>query len=177
MTLPVLTFRSCRVNEVKRCSAPTETSSERDNCTYLHVDLVAAENNGNVLANTLKITVPVGDILVGNAGGNIEHDDTALALNVVTIAETTELLLTGGIPDVEADRAEVGGERERVDLDTEGGCTMVATRSGSVRGSRRDSNAYQCTSSRIHRSSGANKERKISTRSRSNRRDKCWDAP
>ena len=117
--------------------------------------------------------MPVRDVLVGDAGGDIEHDDTALSLDVVTVTETTELLLASGIPDVEADRAEVGGERERVDLDTEGGCTMVATRSGSVRGSRRDSNAYQCTSSRIHRSSGANKERKISTRSRSNRRDNC----
>ena len=144
---------------------------------HLHVDLVTAENNGDVLTDALEVAVPVGDVLVGDAGGDVEHDDTALALNVVTIAETTKLLLTGGIPDVEADRAEVGGERERVDLDTEGGCTMVATRSGSVRGSRRDSSAYQCTSSRIHRSSGANKERKISTRSRSNGRDKCWDAP
>ena len=141
--------------------------------THLDVDLVIAEDDRDVLANTLKITVPVRYVLVGDAGGDVEHDDTALALNVVTIAETTELLLTGGIPDVEADRAEVGGERERVDLDTEGGYTMAATRSGSVRGSRRDSNAYQCTSSRIHRSSGANKERTISTRSRSNRRDKC----
>ena len=112
------------MNEVKRCSAPTETSSEHAHSTYLHIDLVAAENNGNVLANTLKITVPVGDVLVGNAGGNIEHDDTALALNVVTIAETTKLLLTGGIPDVEADRAEVGREGQRVHLDTEGGWEM-----------------------------------------------------
>ena len=150
--------------------------SEMESNPYLHVDLVAAKNDWDVLANTLKITVPVRDVLIRDTERHVEHDDTALALNVVTIAETTKLLLTGGIPDVEADRAEVGGERERVDLDTEGGCTMVATRSGSVRGSRRDSNAYQCTSSRIHRSSGANKERKISTRSRSNERDKCWDA-
>ena len=140
---------------------------------YLHIDLVTTQHNRDVLANTLKITMPVGHVLVGDTRGYIEHDDTALSLNVVSITETTKLLLSGRIPNVEADRAEVGGERERVDLDTEGGCTMVATRSGSVRGSRRDSNAYQCTSSRIHRSSGANKERTISTRSRSNRRDKC----
>ena len=53
------------------------------------------------------LTVPVGDVLVGNAGGDIEHDDTALAIDVVTVAETTELLLTGGIPDVELDLAKV----------------------------------------------------------------------
>ena len=86
---------------------------------YLDVHLVTAQNNGDVLANTLEVTVPVRDVLVGNAGGNVEHDDTALALDVVAITETTELLLAGGIPNVEADRAEVGGEGERVDLDTE----------------------------------------------------------
>ena len=53
------------------------------------------------------LTVPVGDVLVGNAGGDIEHDDTALAIDVVTVAETTELLLTGGIPDVELDLTKV----------------------------------------------------------------------
>ena len=89
--------------------------------TYLHVDLVTAEDDRDVLANALEVTVPVGDVLVGDAGGDIEHDDTALALDVVTIAETTELLLAGGIPDVEADGAEVGGEGKRVDLDTECG--------------------------------------------------------
>ena len=87
--------------------------------THLHVDLVTAENDGDVLANALEVAVPVGDVLVGDTGGDIEHDDTALALDVVAVTETTELLLARGIPNVEADRAEVGGEGERVDLDTE----------------------------------------------------------
>ena len=54
--------------------------------------------------------MPVGHVLVGDSGGDIEHDDTALALDVVAIAKTTELLLAGGVPDVEADRTEVGRE-------------------------------------------------------------------
>lgn len=53
------------------------------------------------------LTVPVGNVLVGDTGGNIEHDDTALAVDVVTVTETTELLLAGGIPDIELDLAEV----------------------------------------------------------------------
>jgi hypothetical protein len=53
------------------------------------------------------LTVPVGNVLVGDTRGDIEHDDTALAVNVVAITETTELLLTGGIPDIELDRTEV----------------------------------------------------------------------
>jgi hypothetical protein len=54
--------------------------------------------------------VPVGDVLVGDTGGDIEHDDTALAVDIVTIAETTELLLTSGIPHVELDGTKVLGE-------------------------------------------------------------------
>jgi hypothetical protein len=51
--------------------------------------------------------VPVGNVLVGDTGGNIEHDDTGLTVDVVTITETTELLLTGGIPDIELNGSEV----------------------------------------------------------------------
>lgn len=49
------------------------------------------------------LTVPVGNVLVGDTGSDIEHDDTTLAVDVVTITETTELLLTSGIPDIELD--------------------------------------------------------------------------
>lgn len=52
-------------------------------------------------------TVPVGNVLVGDTGGNVEHDDTGLAVDVVTITETTELLLTGGIPDIELNGSQV----------------------------------------------------------------------
>lgn len=51
--------------------------------------------------------MPVGDVLVGDTGGNIEHDDTGLAVDVVTITETTELLLTSGVPNIELDVAKV----------------------------------------------------------------------
>ena len=65
--------------------------------------------------------MPVGNVLVGDARGDIEHDDAALTVDVVAITETTKLFLTSSIPNVEADRAEVGGERQRVHLHTEGG--------------------------------------------------------
>lgn len=54
-----------------------------------------------------KRTVPVGDVLVGDAGGDVEHDDAALAVDVVAVAQTAELLLAGSVPDVELDLAEV----------------------------------------------------------------------
>lgn len=51
--------------------------------------------------------MPVGDVLVGDAGSDVEHDDTALAVDVVAIAKTAELFLASGIPDVELDLTEV----------------------------------------------------------------------
>ena len=51
--------------------------------------------------------MPVGDVPVGDTGGNIEHDDTALSVDIVSISQTTKLLLTSGIPDIELDRAQV----------------------------------------------------------------------
>jgi hypothetical protein len=51
--------------------------------------------------------VPVGNVLVGDAGGHIEHDDAALAVDVVAITETTELLLAGGVPHIELDLTQV----------------------------------------------------------------------
>lgn len=94
--------------------------------------------------------MPVRDVLVGNAGCHVEHDDTALAVDVVTVTETTELLLAGGIPDIELDGTKVlkgaelvpvsgltqgacrrkgalsyCGETQRVNIDTEGGNVLL----------------------------------------------------
>lgn len=86
-----------------------------------------------------KHTVPVGDVLVCDTRSHVKHDDTALAVDVVSVTETTELLLTCSVPDIELDGAKVlfffatsvgrmarighrttyGGESERVDFDTE----------------------------------------------------------
>ena len=51
--------------------------------------------------------MPVGDVLVCDTRGDVEHDDAALAVDVVAIAETAKLLLARRVPDVELDGAEV----------------------------------------------------------------------
>lgn len=51
--------------------------------------------------------MPVGNVLVGDSGSNVEHDDTALAVDVVPITQTSKLLLSRGIPDIELDVAQV----------------------------------------------------------------------
>lgn len=55
----------------------------------------------------LQRTVPVGDVLVCDTRGNIEHDNTALAVDVVAVTKATELLLACCVPDIELDRSEV----------------------------------------------------------------------
>jgi len=65
--------------------------------------------------------MPVGYVLVGNTGGDVKHNNATLTLNVVTISETTKLLLASGVPNVEANGAEIGRELKRMDLDSKGG--------------------------------------------------------
>lgn len=89
--------------------------------TDLDVNFVPAQHDRDRLTDALKITMPVGHVLVCDSGRDIEHDDSTLALDVVTISESTEFLLAGGVPNVEADGTKVGGELQRVDFDTESG--------------------------------------------------------
>mmetsp|Transcript_8544 Transcript_8544/g.27238 ORF Transcript_8544/g.27238 Transcript_8544/m.27238 type:complete len:230 (+) Transcript_8544:343-1032(+) len=87
--------------------------------SVLHVDLVAHEDNGDVLAHTHQITMPVGHRLVRQARRDIEHNDGTLALDVVPVAEATKLLLSGGVPHMENNLTPVGHKVERVHLNAE----------------------------------------------------------
>ena len=51
--------------------------------------------------------MPVGDVLVGDSGSDIEHDDTTLSVDVVAVSQSTELLLTRGVPDIELNLTQV----------------------------------------------------------------------
>ena len=78
----------------------TRARSPEDNGNYQRREPVEMEMR-------CKLTVPVGDVLVGDTGGHIEHDNTALAVDIVPITETTELLLTSSVPYVELDSSQV----------------------------------------------------------------------
>ena len=109
---------------------------------YLDVNFVTTQDDRDVLAHPFEVTMPIGDVLVRDPGRDVEHDDPALSLDVIPIPQSTELFLSSGVPDVEADGAVVGVERERVDFDSQGGCTRRGYESlgGGVK-------TYRCTSS------------------------------
>jgi hypothetical protein len=81
--------------------------------------LVSGQDNGDVLTHAGKITMPVGNIFVCDTGGNVEHDDSALSLDVVSIAETSEFFLSCGIPNIEFNGSAIGVECEGVDFHSE----------------------------------------------------------
>jgi len=58
--------------------------------SLLNIDLVASKNDGNVLANTDQVAMPVGNVFVGDTGGDVKHDDTALAIDVVSVTKTSK---------------------------------------------------------------------------------------
>ena len=90
------------------------------NLSILDINLVSDKNNWNVFTNSDEIFVPLWNVLIGDSGADIEHDDTAVSTNVITISETTKLFLTGGIPHVEANLTLRGEKLHWVDFDTEG---------------------------------------------------------
>jgi hypothetical protein len=51
--------------------------------------------------------VPIGNVFVGDARCDVEHDNAALAVDVVAVPQSTELFLSCCVPDIELDLAEV----------------------------------------------------------------------
>lgn len=68
-----------------------------------------------------EVPVPGGHVLVRQPGRDVKHDDGALAVDVVAVAQAAKLLLARGVPAVEADLAAVGGEVQGAHLHADGG--------------------------------------------------------
>mmetsp|Transcript_25845 Transcript_25845/g.30460 ORF Transcript_25845/g.30460 Transcript_25845/m.30460 type:complete len:91 (-) Transcript_25845:106-378(-) len=76
--------------------------------------------------------MPVGYVFVGDTGCHIKHDNGALPLNIVPVAESAEFFLAGGVPNVELDGAAVGVEEEGVHFDSEGCYILLFEFSGEM---------------------------------------------
>jgi hypothetical protein len=90
------------------------------NLSVFDINFVSNQNNWDVFANSDEIFVPLWNVLICDSGADIEHDNTTVTTNVISISESSKLLLTGGIPYVEKDHTFAGIEWHWVDFDTEG---------------------------------------------------------
>ena len=91
----------------------------------LDIDLVAHEHDGDVLADASQVLVPLGHVGVGDARADVEHDDAAVAADVVAVAQASELFLARGIPHVEQDLPMVREEGHRVNFNTKCGDVLL----------------------------------------------------
>jgi len=98
---------------------PVENDRFGFDLSVLNIDFVAGQNDGNVLAYSDQISVPVGNVFVCNSRRHVEHDDSALALNIVSVTETAKLLLTSSVPYVKSDGASIRVENKGMDFNTE----------------------------------------------------------
>jgi hypothetical protein len=89
------------------------------NFAVLDIDFVTNEHYWNVLTNTSQVLVPLRNIRVSDSSAHIEHDDSAVTTNVVTISKSSELILTCSIPNIESDLSSASEEGHRMYLNTE----------------------------------------------------------
>ena len=98
--------------------------------SILDFDLISGENHRDVITNARNIAKPVWHIFVPevtetmldqflkkmlgkicrdsrDSRCHIEHDNCTLALNVITITQSAESLLTGCVPHIESNRPTV----------------------------------------------------------------------
>jgi hypothetical protein len=76
--------------------------------TNLDIYFIATENNRDIFADAFEIAMPVGNILVCDSRCDVEHDDTTLTLDVVSISKPTKLFLACSVPDIETDGSKIG---------------------------------------------------------------------
>mmetsp|Transcript_18056 Transcript_18056/g.30899 ORF Transcript_18056/g.30899 Transcript_18056/m.30899 type:complete len:243 (+) Transcript_18056:514-1242(+) len=93
--------------------------------SILNVHLVPTQHDGDVLADTTQVSMPGGHVLVSEPRSDVEHDDGALAVDVIAITQPAEFLLASCVPAVEANLATVGGEVQRPNLHADRGLVLL----------------------------------------------------
>lgn len=66
------------------------------------IHFVTTENNWDILTDSDQVPVPIGDVLVGDAGSDIEHDDSTVGLNIVTVSQPSKLFLPCCVPHIKS---------------------------------------------------------------------------
>ena len=87
--------------------------------TIFDIDFIPAKNDGNIGANSRQIAMPIGHVFIRNARRDVEENDCAFSADVIAVAQTAELFLTGRVPDVELNDSLLGLEFQRVNFDAQ----------------------------------------------------------
>jgi len=100
--------------------------------SILNINLVTTDDDGDPLADSREVFVPIGYVLVTQPRSDIEEDDGSLSGDIIAIAQPSELLLASGIPDVEHDRTVAGIERDSMHVHPESGDVLHLEIAGEV---------------------------------------------
>ncbi len=102
----------------------TSSSVEGDllclDLSVFDINFVTNQTDGDSFADSGQVLVPFGDVLVGDSGAHIEHDDSALPTNVVPFTKSSKFLLSSSVPNVELDWTVVGVENNGIHIDSSG---------------------------------------------------------
>jgi hypothetical protein len=93
--------------------------------SFQHIDFVPTEDDWDVLTNSNDVTVPIWNILVRGPGSDIKHDDGTIALDIISVTQSSELFLSSSVPNIEADDAAVCMERKGVNFHPDGGDVLL----------------------------------------------------
>lgn len=67
--------------------------------SVLLVHLVAHQHDRDVVADAGEVLVPLGHVLVGDAGSDVEHEDGCIGPDVVALAQSAQFFLSGSVPE------------------------------------------------------------------------------
>ena len=118
--------------EVLKVSLSVESDLSGLNFSVFLINLVADQDDRDVIADSGQVFVPLGNIFVGDSGRDIEHKNGCVGANVITFSEPAELFLSSSVPQWELDGAMIGIESDWADLNTLGGDVFLFELSSNV---------------------------------------------
>ena len=130
--LLILVVGLSRDVEVLQVALAMESDLAGFNLTVLLVNLVSYQHDGDVVADTRQVLVPLRDIFVGDTGGHVKHQNGGVGSDVVSFSEATKFFLSGSVPQRESDGAVVGVEGDATDLNPLGGNVLLFELSSDV---------------------------------------------
>lgn len=84
--------------EVLKISLSVEGDLSGFDFSVLLIDFISNQHDGDVITDSGQVLIPLGHVFVGDSGGDVEHEDGGVGTNIVTFSQTTELFLSGSIP-------------------------------------------------------------------------------